>query len=139
MNNMLKIEMTSQQLANRNKFIRELITAGWDPGGWEQLFEGGARLTPEAQAEYRNVNLDLRLSYYVSDGYLRLECLKKDGSKILGARLHPKEDNLIHIVDIVISQQNILSRSNFLNLIKKMTPYCSNIFLESSFVSTKVP
>ncbi len=130
--------MTEQQLANRSTFIRKLIAAGWDPRGWEQLFDGGARLKPEAQAEYNNGILNLRMSYYAGEGYIQLECVQREVITVVAARFYPKEDNLVSIIDIVIAEQDTLSLDNFSDIIKRIIPYCSHIFLESGLGLTKV-
>ena len=75
---MLKDELNQRQLKNRNIFITKITNAGWDPRGWEQLFESGINLSPEAQAEYQNDTFNLRLCYYIEEGYILLECFDKD-------------------------------------------------------------
>ncbi len=129
---MFKAELNQHQLRDRDLFIKKLITAGWDPKGWEKLFEGGACLTPEAQAEYHNKNptSDLRLSYYAGQGYVLMECVGRDDPTRLNLRFYPNQ-NLATLVDKVIAMQDTLSSANYPDFITMMIPLCKLILLET--------
>jgi len=133
---MLKEEMTEQELAGRADFVKQLVAAGWDVGGWERLFNNGFSLTPEAQAEYRNPKLTLRLSYYVKDDYILLEFRKQEATTL------PAQENLIPslrfyangnlepVLSGVIAEEHTLSQDNYPDFIKKMIPLCKFVLLE---------
>ncbi len=127
---MLKTDMTPEQLKRRDFFINRLLAAGWDPGGWELLFEHGADLSPEAQAEYENPALSLRLSYFVEQGYVLLESVSKETSEALSVRFYPK-DNLTTVVDILVEVQDRLAPDRYTGLIGNMIPVCEAIVLET--------
>ena len=82
--------MTAAQLGAREGFVELLQGAGWEVEGWEHLFENGASLTPEAQAEHRGDRADLRLGYLVGDGYAQLEIIDHEEG-VLRLRLYPLE------------------------------------------------
>jgi hypothetical protein len=127
---MFKEELNQQQLRDRNLFIKKLISAGWDPKGWDELFEGGACLTPEAQAEYQNTTFDLRLSYYAGQGYMLVECVGRDDPTRLSLLFYPNQ-NFEILVDKVIAMQDTLSPSNYPDFITMMIPLCKLILLET--------
>ena len=133
---MLKEEMTEEQLAKREDFITPLVSAGWDVGGWEQLFNSGFSLTPEAQAEYQNPKLTLRLSYYIKDDYILLEFRKQEDStlsaqeNIMPSLRFYTNGNLESVLSGVIAEHDTLSVDNYPNFIKKMIPLCKLILLE---------
>ena len=123
--------MDNQQLKNRELFIKKLITAGWDPKGWEVLFEGGTCLTPEAQAEHRNSSFDLRLSYYIEQSYVLLECEGRYDTTILSFRFYPKE-NLDTILERITMVQDTLSPDNYTDFIETIIPLADIVLLETS-------
>jgi hypothetical protein len=129
--------MTEQQLKDRDIFINKLITAKWNPGGWELLFESGANLTPEAQAEYQNPVFDICLSYYAEKGYILMECVKKKNHKTISLRLYPKND-LSTIVDTVIAVQDTFSLDNYPDFINKLVPMCRLVLLQTADGLVKV-
>ena len=133
---MLKEEMSEEQLAKRENFITPLVAAGWDVGGWERLFNSGFSLTPEAQAEYRNPKLTLRLSYYIKDNYILLEFRKQEATtlpaeeNIMPSLRFYTNGNLASVLSGVIAEDDTLSADNYPNFIKKMIPLCKLVLLE---------
>ena len=126
---MKKTDMTLHQLKNRETFVKQLITAGWNPGGWEELFDSDVRLTPEAQAEYQNDVFSIRLSYNVEQDYILLECVEKNTSTVLSSRFYPKQ-NLIEVIDMIVGSQDSLSPDNYVDFIKTFIPVCNHVLLE---------
>ncbi|MGB0389542.1 MAG: hypothetical protein ACPGWR_32375 [Ardenticatenaceae bacterium] len=128
---MRKSEMTLQQRQERKQFRRKLSSAKWgnhDP--WNFSFEQDRNLTPEAQAEYESVFLNLRLSYYANKRYLLLDIVSKEEDLALKTRFY-LSDNLETILDKVIAQQDTLSRPNYAHFIKDMTTLCNPIVIET--------
>lgn len=141
---MLKKEMVEEELARRTYFVKRLVAAGWDTRGWERLFNSGFSLTPEAQAEYRNAELALRLSYYIKDNYILLEfrenelvqqsarqagTLSSDVNLLPSLRFYP-DGNLGLVLDELITELKRPSEDTYPDLIKKMIPLCQLILLE---------
>jgi hypothetical protein len=124
-------EMTAEQLGQRQLFVTNLSSAGWNPGGWEALWEAGATLTPEAQAEYQTSSFKLRLGYHAEAGYVRLECDEIEGDTQLTFRFYPKA-NLDTVLETVVANQESLSAENFPELVKTMIPRCSLVLFEVS-------
>lgn len=127
---MHKSEMTSQQITTRDEFIQRLIAAGWSPQGWELLFARVRELTPEAQAEYQAAHFDMRLSYYLREGYILLELVSRYDNFFLGIRLYPKE-KLSVILDQIIAMKNKLSLDNYADFIKSIIPLCEYRMIET--------
>ena len=127
---MFKAEMTEKQLADRDVFVRKLTAVGWDPRGWEQLFDSGANLTPEAQAEYKNATFEMRLGYYIGENYVSLELARIHNRTNIRLRFCLK-DNLAVIVDAVAEVQDTVSQDNYVDFIQKMVLLCDPLLLET--------
>jgi hypothetical protein len=128
---MRKSDLTQEQAAERAGFVRKLQAFGWDPGGWEILFEGGADLLPEAQAEYRNDVSVLRLGLDVSNRQLRLECLPTEEGEELSLLLCPRV-TVEEVLDPIVAKQDQLSARIAAALIKELTPLCWEAYLETA-------
>jgi hypothetical protein len=143
---MLKSEMSEDQLADRAAFVERVSAAGWDLGGWEQLFEAEADLKPEAQAELHSPRAFLRLSYHANDDYVLLECavpaeggagvggagVGGEGATLAGARIrfYPVND-LGAIVGRVVAAQDTLSPATLPKLVKRIKPLCNYVLMET--------
>jgi hypothetical protein len=127
---MNKSEMADIQLQKRAFFVERLTSHGWSVEGWEYLFENDAELTPEAQAEYENPNMSLRLSYFLKPEYILLECTENSGSLLPPVHYYPKR-NIFEILDTIIDTQDTLSTSSYPNLIKRIIPLCRMTVLET--------
>jgi len=128
--------MTAAQLAAREAFVDGLQGAGWDVAGWEHLFENGASLLPEAQAERTGDAADLRLGYWMGDGYVLLECADRARRDSLRVRLYPR-DTVDAIVAHVVRWQSRLDPDTFAEFAEQATACCRGVFLEvdGAFVS----
>ena len=143
---MTKSEMTEDQLADRAAFVQRVSAAGWDLGGWEQLFEDGADLEPEAQAEYQNPRAFLRLSYHARRDYVLLECGgvrsegEGEGNGGTPGGVVPEAENVSFypirdlgaIVGKVVAEQDTLSLETLPRLVKKIKPLCNYVISETS-------
>ena len=127
---MLKTEMTDDQVERRDAFVDQLTAAGWDPQGWEALFTAQQRLYPEAQAEYQNAAFNLRLSYYVGEGYVFLKANAKNGNTVLAFRFYPTRDAPA-VVSKILDAQDSLSEETVSELIEKLKSICRLIVFET--------
>ena len=127
---MRREEMSATQLAKRTLFVSKLLDAGWDPRGWEILFESGMQLTPEAQAEFKSRTANLRLAYYIEDECVALECAGRADPSPLALRFYPKL-NISAFLDLVIDRQHSLSPDDYLELVSKANELCEHIFLRT--------
>jgi hypothetical protein len=123
--------MNPTQLAARTLFVKRLVDAGWNPGGWEELFEAGSSVLPEAQAEYRNQAAQLRLSYYVGEGYVKLECVPREGHPVLIVHCYPRQNAAV-VADSVIAQQQGIDAGAYGNTIDALMPVCERLVLDTS-------
>lgn len=132
---MMKSEMSEDQLADRAAFVAEARAAGWDLGGWEQLFESGADLEPEAQAEFRGTRAFLRVGYHARDDYVLLECTAPaengGGEALAGARIrfYPVND-LGAIVGRIIAAGDSLTLETLPELVRRIRPLCNYVLME---------
>lgn len=142
---MLKSEMSEDQLADRAAFVEKVSAAGWDLCGWEQLFESGADLEPEAQAEFHSPRAFLRVSYHASGDYVLLECAAPaeggeesgrdsggEGATLAGARIrfYPIND-LGAIAGRIVAAQETLSLATLPKLVKRIKPLCNYVLMET--------
>jgi hypothetical protein len=142
---MTKSELSEDQLADRAAFVERVRAAGWDVGGWEQLFENGADLEPEAQAEYVSPRAFLRLSYHARGDYVLLECggvrgetegageggvPAGDEPEAEKVRFYPVND-LGAVVGAAAGEKDTLSLENLSELVSKLEPLCNYIILET--------
>lgn len=124
-------EMTEGQLSERDLFARRLRAAGWDDGGWDELFASGVRLTPEAQAEYQNPSFGLRLGYFADEGYVRFECVRRrDGLTELCLHCYPRR-GLAALLDALAAAQDSLSPDNYPEFVKTLIPLCDPLLMET--------
>jgi hypothetical protein len=142
---MMKSEMSEDQLADRATFVERVREAGWDLGGWEELFEGGADLEPEAQAEYRNPRAFLRLSYNARSDYVLLECGgvrakgEEAGNGGASGDAAPEAENLRFypirdlgaVVGKVVAEKDNLSLDTLPRLVKKIKPLCNYVLTDT--------
>jgi hypothetical protein len=126
---MFKSDMTDKELVDRGIFVEKIKESNWDFGGWETLFESGANLTPEAQAEFSNTFLTMRLGYYVGRNYVLLEFLRTIGDTLPNVRFYLKND-IGPVVDRVIAAQDVLSQHVFADFVHTMMPLCDKILIE---------
>jgi len=125
-----KTEMTAAQLVAREAFVQLLEEAGWDVEGWEHLFENGASLTPEARAEHGADRCDLRLGYWVRDGYAQLDIADRAAGEHLRMRLYPAA-GMDAVVGRVITWQDALDAESLPRFVRAAAPACRGLFLET--------
>ena len=127
---MRKAELSEAQRVERDRFVRYLEEFGWDPGGWETLFEGGADLVPEAQAEYVNSTSTLRLGLNLGKSRIRFEWAGQDENDVLSLILHPAY-TVKEVLDLIVTIQDTLSFSNGAPLIEALIAVCREAYLET--------
>ena len=128
---MKKSDMSARQLKDRAAFRKALGPAGWDFGGWDALFEGGADLDPEAQAEKRNRTFDMRLSLYAAERYLLLELTQRRGPVAVVIRLYPAA-SLGRLLDAIVSRSDAINSTNYADSLRELSPHCGRMLLETT-------
>ena len=123
--------MSEAQTSERELFALRLSAAGWDDGGWGELFASGVSLTPEAQADYRNADFDMRLGYFADEGYVRFECARReDGLAELCLRCYPRR-GLAELLDALAAAQDSLSRESYPEFVKGLVQLCDPLLMET--------
>lgn len=128
---MRKADLSVEQRLERDRFVDRVIKCGWHVSGWEVLFAGGADLTPEAQAEYRNEVSELRLSFDVAPRRLRLECASRSTPDAVTIVLCPN-NSLEQVLQPITSLQDNLSVSVVRQLLPTLRPACKEAYVDTS-------
>lgn len=135
---MKKEDVSFEQLEQRRTFIEDLLAGGWvSDDNWNRLFEGGADLEPEAQAEYATRFFQVRIGMHVKSAYLLLECERRDGSGGSGLYLF-FGDNLRQVLREVMAHVSSLSQGNYLDMVRALTLLCDEVLLQSDDELVKV-
>ncbi len=127
---MKRDELTAQQASARQTFVTTLDNLGWSPSPWEALFQQGTNVEPEAQADWKNPTFDIRLGYFVGEGWLRWELMERDGDLALTLRLWPRDDLEPALVALTAATE-MLDRQNYAAVLKGLLPFFHRVQLET--------
>lgn len=127
---MTKEELSACQRVTRELFVAKLRQVGWSSNGWEEMFESGINVNPEALATYTNRAVDLQLGWFAGEDFVRMEMNARDGNRAMTFRLHPG-CRLGELLDAVANVQDAISFDNYVPWIKGVLPLCSQAALET--------
>ena len=127
---MKKSEFSESQSNDRNLFVKTLKDAGWSFGGWNELFENDADLSPEALAEYSTESFEFRLSFFVIEMRLLLEMTEKNDGQAFGLHLTEYTD-LENVLETITGSQMTLTKENCIEFFKELVQVCNEVLLET--------
>lgn len=123
---MRRTEMSEQQLKNRQLFVDSLLAVGWRGSNFNQDFDQGLRVSPEASMEYSNSAMDLRFDFVCQDPRLILYLDSHEG-KSLGF-VFKCENQLEPLLDAVIGMQDTISPGNLREKSAELLRACPEMF-----------
>lgn len=127
---MKKSEMPISSLEDRRIFLERLASADWDVEGWDEVFDGGGNVYPEAEARYAGTVFNLRLEYHADDGCLLLEMVEREGNSVLRLHLYPLAD-ITSLLTRIIATQGTLNGENYDELVKSLISVCAPLLIET--------
>jgi len=123
---MRKSEMNEQQLRNREIFVETLTSAGWNALNFNQQFDAGLWVSPEASMEYINPEMTLRFDFICKDPRTILYLDSTEG-KSLGL-VFKCEDRLEQLLEIVVGFQDSINSANSKDKVEELLVVCPKIF-----------
>jgi hypothetical protein len=134
---MEKSEMSEQQLRQRSMFVDSLTAAGWRGLNFNEKFEHGLWVSPEASMEYSNATMALRLDQHFQDPRVILYLDSPDG-KSLGL-VFKCSDRLKPLLDAVIEMQDTLSPASIKEKSEQLLAACPQMFKISASGDQLIP
>jgi hypothetical protein len=120
-------DLSGEQRAQRDAVVSRLTAAGWDPGGWEELFEGGANLEPEAQLEYAGEAGELRLGFRAAERAFELDQLAgEDALSLVFTRADAGP-----VLDVIVAHQDTLSPDTLPDLVEAVMEHVGGAYLRT--------
>ena len=123
---MRRSEMNEQQLKHRDLFVETLMSAGWTGLNFNEQFDSGLRVSPEASMEYSNPELTLRFDFICKDPRTILYLDSTEG-KSLGL-VFRCEDRLKQLLEVTVGFQDSINPANFKDKIEELLTVCPKIF-----------
>ena len=134
---MRRSEMNEFQLEKRNMFVKTLKTAGWHDLNFNQKFDAGLWVSPEASMEYTNQTMTLRLDLIFEEPRSILYLDSKEG-KSLGL-VFKCEDQLKPLLDTVTGMQDSIAPDNIKDKAEDLLAACSAMFKISESGDKLIP
>jgi hypothetical protein len=127
---MRKSELSAQAIASRDVFIRALEARGWRVESWNELFDAGADIDPEAEATYSGPRFDLHLEFHASSPWLLLVLVARAGDVVLRLRVHPGP-TVTSVLKEITDAQDELTADNMSELVKALIPLSEPLLIET--------
>ncbi len=127
---MKKNEMSIHTLKERNIFIQKLAYAGWEVESWDEVFDTGANVEPEAEARYTGPIFDLHLEFHADHRYLALEMVERKGENTIFLRLYPRGE-IETLLALIIANQDNIGAENYPEVVKSLIPYCEPLLIDT--------
>jgi hypothetical protein len=125
-----KDDMSARSLEDRQHFLQRLERAGWSVNGWNELFDTGSDVDPEAEATYAGPVFDLYLASHAHPGYLAFDLEQRDGPDVVRLRLYPRE-RISQLIDRITAAQDTLDAENYADLIKSLIALSDPLLIET--------
>jgi hypothetical protein len=133
---MRKQEMSLRQLQERTLIVENLLNNGWQVTSYEnEWFENGLSVQCEAVMEYVVPEVSLGVFYRADQNSLYLSLNMPDESSV--ELKMDVDDQLKDLLQVIISNQNKITASNFKEHIRSLMAVCKNIYVmnkEEKFV-----
>jgi hypothetical protein len=122
---MRRSEMSTEQLAERDRIVNLLSAAGWKASDQQKRFDNGVWTYYEVVMEYRGP-MRLRMSYHAAKRTLHLTLEASDG-KGVGLRISCP-DKLDRLLDTIIGFQDRVSGLNYKDHVRSIVRLCPETY-----------
>jgi hypothetical protein len=134
---MKKAEMNKTQLADRAFFVERLSKAGWRKTLFNEQFDQGLWISPEASMEHSGKDISLRFDFLAEDPRLILY-VDATGGKELGL-VFRCPDRIRELVEAVIAMQDSVTAANVKKHAEQLIEVCPRMFKISASGDKEIP
>jgi hypothetical protein len=134
---MQKSELSQAQLRDRSAFVETLSQAGWRGTGFNQQFEEGLWISPEASLEYSSSTISLRFDFEAEDPRFILYINSADGREL--GLVFRCQDRLKQLLEAVIGMQDSLTPANIKDKAETLLAACPKMFKISASGVAEIP
>jgi len=134
---MKKSEMNEGQLRDRTHFVEALTKAGWRGSLFNEQFDEGLWVSPEASMEFSSSTISLRFDFVAKDPRLILYIDSPEG-KELGLIFRCLE-RMEALLMAVIGMQDSIAPSNIKEKTPQLLEACPKLFKISASGDREIP
>lgn len=134
---MKKSEMSQAQLRDRTGFVDALTKAKWRGTLFNEQFEEGLWVSPEASMEFSSSTISLRFDFVAEDPRLILYIDSPDGKEL--GLVFRCLDRVEALLKAVIGMQDSISPSNIKEKTPELLAACPKMFKISASGDREIP
>jgi hypothetical protein len=134
---MEKSEMSETQLRDRGRFVDALTKSGWSGTLFNEQFDEGLWVSPEASMEFSSPTIELRFDFVAEDPRLILYISSPDGKEL--GLVFRCLDRVEALLAAVISMQDSISPSNLKTKTPELLAACPKMFKISASGDSEIP
>jgi len=134
---MKKTELNKTQLADRTFFVERLSKAGWQVTLFNEQFDQGLWISPEASMEHKGRDVSLRFDFLAADPRLILYVDAARGKEL--GLVFRCPDRIRELVEAVIKMQDSVTAANVKKHAEQLIEVCHKMFKISASGDKEIP